>query len=770
MLLSNRLFALVICLFSFSVTAQDCDLNLSGNVKDLSSGDPISYATIYLKETQAGDISDSLGTFNFQGLCPGKYHLAISHIGCATQEVYLILGADTTMVVELDHDSKLLHVVPIIGSNGKPESMERHSISSEDITQNTDKDLATMLEKIPGVSSIRNGSGISKPVVHGLYGNRLAILNNGIAQSGQQWGVDHSPEIDPLVANRITVVKGVGVLEYPGNSLGSVILVEPKKIDHEPHLHGEGRYFFESNGRGNGFNLELQQHSKLVAWRLVGTLKKSGDNKTSKYFLRNTGGHEANVALQLERSWKNKWFSDLYLSSFNAEFGVLRGSHIGNLTDLQSALTREVPFYTSADFSSSLDAPKQKVNHHLLKFHTKYRMSDKQWLEATYGGQYNLRKEFDVRRGGRTERPALSLEQFSHYVEGKYLNHLPHHWDFKTGVQLQRVDNVNLPETGILPLIPNYISNELGFFGFVTKEKNKTTVDFGLRYDVEERKVATISTTLPREILRFKNTYKNFSAMAGMVQEIGENWKATYNLGYTARNPEVNELYSNGLHQGVSGIEEGDPNLVGEVSLKNTLSLKGNIKDKWTVEGLFYLQNVSDYIYLKPQDEIRLTIRGAFPVFKYEQTDARLTGFDFATTYSASDRFNIVGKYSFLVGNDLGNDLPLIYMPSNNLYGELNHQWPKWGKYQSVEIQLNNRFVFKQNNLLASQDFVGPPNAYNLVGLKISAERQLRRLRLKMMLKAENLLNETYRDYLNRQRYFADGLGFNLIAGLNVSF
>ncbi|MFT5878203.1 MAG: iron complex outermembrane receptor protein, partial [Dokdonia sp.] len=258
-------------------SAQNCNFSVTGFVKDVGTGTPILYANIYIKESQLGDVTDSLGAFNISSICAGKYHVTISHVGCESQELYLNIQGDTTLTIILDHNSQLLNEVAIIGQAGKVTTQESQSLNSESIAQNTEKDLASMLENISGVSIIKNGSGISKPVVHGLYGNRLTILNNGIGQSGQQWGVDHSPEIDPLVANRITVIKGVGALEYQGNSLGSVVLVEPEKIDNDPHLHGKGRYFFESNGLGNGLNLELQKHSKFVAWRLVGTLKKSGD-------------------------------------------------------------------------------------------------------------------------------------------------------------------------------------------------------------------------------------------------------------------------------------------------------------------------------------------------------------------------------------------------------------------------------------------------------------------------------------------------------------
>ena len=764
----------VFCFLSFFLSSvsysQDCNSTIAGFIKDESSGESIPYANVFLKELQKGAISDSLGFFRLESVCPGKYHISISHVGCETKELFLGFTKDTTIEVWLDHNSQLLNDVSIIGQRKKSTTQDRQSLNSDLITQNSNRNLATMLENMTGVSTINNGSGISKPVVHGLYGNRLTILNNGVAQSGQQWGVDHSPEIDPLVANRITVVKGVGALEYQGNSLGSVILVEPKKIRSEPHLHGGTRYFFESNGLGNGINLELQQHHKIIAWRVVGTLKKSGDNNTPDYYLRNTGNEEANVALQLEKLWNKKWFSDLYLSSFNAELGVLRGSHIGNLTDLEEAFTRDVPFYTEDEFSYSIDAPYQKVNHHLLKFHTRYNLSKSHWIDFTYSGQYNLRKEFDVRRSGRSDAPALSLEQFTNFLEGKYTNHLANDLELKTGIQYNRVDNANLPETGVIPLIPDYISNEYGVFGLVTKRIKKVSIEFGGRYDYEQRNVATISNRVPRTIVRHQNDYHNISGVLGFSYDFLKSWNLSYNIGYAARNPEVNELYSKGLHQGVSGIEEGDPNLAQENSLKNTLSLKGKVKGRLFFESLVYYQEINNYIFLNPQDEFRLTIRGAFPVFKYEQTDARLVGFDMAATYKVTEAIEVIGKYSYLHGYDKGNMIPLVYMPANNLYGELNYRLPKWGKFRNVEFQLNYKYVFEQKNLLPSQDFVPAPKAYDLVGAKISIERQWSKLGLKLFIRGENLLNNRYRDYLNRQRYFADDLGFNVIVGINMSF
>jgi len=232
--------------------------------------------------------------------------------------------------------------------------------------------------------------------------------------------------------------------------------------------------------------------------------------------------------------------------------------------------------------------------------------------------------------------PAMSLKQISNFFEVKYQNYLPKDWEIKSGVQINRVDNTNLPETGILPLIPDYIAHEYGVFGIVSKRLGKTSLELGGRYDNENRNVAAISISLPREIIRYENEYQNLSMMGGIAHEFNKAWKATYNIGYASRNPEVNELYSNGLHQGVSGIEEGDPNLRKEVSVKNTLSIKGKMKNKLLFEGLFYFQKIDDYIF--------------------------------------------TGKYSYLRGFDRTNSLPLVYIPSNNLYAVLNYQIPKFGK------------------------------------------------------------------------------------------
>lgn len=758
--------------FGFS---QNCSLTISGYIKDSDTGLPLETVNVYINSTSKGTSTDSRGSFLFSNICEGEYHITISHISCESKQVFVQLTTDTILNLTMEHSMNTLEGIVVTAKSTPKTTQNTETITKQNITDNANENLSNMLESINGVSTMKNGSGISKPVVHGLYGNRLTILNNGISQSGQQWGNDHSPEIDPLVANKIKVIKGKSALEYMGSNLGGVILVEPKKIEREPHLHGSANYFFETNGLGNGLNLQLQQYNPKIAWKINGTLKKFGDRKTATYYLNNTGNQEANFALQFQKSFSENFSTDLYFSTFNTELGVLRGSHIGNLTDLEEALGRKIPFFTEDDFSYKIDAPKQQVHHHLLKIHSKYFIDDTQWLDFTFAGQLNNRKEFDVRRSGRSDIPALSLQQYSYFFEGKHQKILKNKLKLKSGVQFNITDNTNNPETGILPLIPDYLSYETGIYILTSKKINKSFFEIGLRYDNVKQNVVAISSTIPREIIRYNNNFQNFSASGGWIYSVSDCFSFSYNIGYATRNPAINELYSNGLHQGVSGIEEGNIALQTEKSLKTTLGFNANIRDKFSFESLIYYQNINDFIYLNPQDEIRLTIRGAFPVFKYEQTNAEIYGIDISGKYQINKSLQTKLDYSFIRANDLSNNLPLINFPSNNIRGSIVYEFSKSitvGKKQleNFTIELNNLYVFEQKNILKEQDFVLPPTEYNLLGIKIAADVQLKKTRLRLTTKVDNVLNVAYRYYLNRQRYFANELGVSFTFGVSFYF
>jgi iron complex outermembrane receptor protein len=765
-----------VAFISFDGLAQDCSLTIEGHVIDEGTGLPLSRANVIIQELSFGASTDNGGIFLFENVCEGDYHLILSHIGCAPQKVHLDLTKDTILYVVFSHTAVSLDDVVVTGRKSEQSIQSNLSVNRQVIEDNANQNLTDLLENETGVHAIKNGSGISKPVVHGMYGNRLVILNNGVAQSGQQWGNDHSPEIDPFSADKITVLKGANAVAYAGGNLGSVIMVEPKKIEREPHLHGQVNYTYETNGRGNTLNARIGKYSPLLAWKLSGTLKKSGDKKTPDYFLNNTGVEEANLSIQLEKSWNDKLFMDFYASTFNTRLGVLRGSHIGNLTDLEEALGNEVPFFTEPDFSYEINEPRQQVSHHLVKLKSKYFLDDNQWLELVLAVQLNDRQEFDVRKLDRSDIPTLSLKQYTVNAELKYAIDFGNNWKLNLGNQNVITNNTNNPETGILPLIPDYLSWKNGTYAAVSKKMQKVNISLGVRYDYENQSVAAISNSTPREIIRYNNNFNNIGGVLGMGYELTKSQTIVFNIGYAMRNPAINELYSNGLHQGVSGIEEGDINLKTEKALKKTLEYKWLPNEKFSMNTLVYHQHFQDFIYLNPQDEIRLTIRGAFPVFKYEQTDANIYGLDVSTRFMITNSIFGQLKYSYLRGDDTENEIPLVFMPPNRLSGSITYRVNNTIRLsnkiglEELEIELNDRYVFEQSHHLAGQDFVSPPPAYNLLVLKMSTNITLTNFKFRFYARVNNLLNISYRDYLNRQRYFADDRGISFTFGTNFKF
>lgn len=753
------------------VQAQSCTLTLFGQIIEKESGNPMSFATIKVIDLEhIGAIADVDGRFSIKNLCAGSYHLEISFVGYSPERKFIELKDNTSLTIELTHHNELLNEIVVHGNKEESSTQIHNVIGQDKIRSEGNKNLADVLENVSGVSVLKTGSGVSKPIIHGLYGNRISILNNGVVQAGQQWGNDHAPEIDPFVADHISVVKGAAALEYGGNSIGGVVLVDPYKIENDPHLHGKATYVFQSNGLGHTLNTQVEKADKWASWRALGTIKYMGDAKSPNYYLTNTGRREANFALQVDKNFSAKWSGSAYYSLFHTNLGILRGSHIGNLTDLEEAIGREEPFYTQDQFSYSIESPRQEVTHHLLKLESEHVLKNDQFLTFRYGGQIDDRREFDVRRGGRSDLPALSLLLISHSLEGVYEKNSTNGTNLKFGIQTNYTDNTNSPETGVLPLIPDYQSFTSSIFGIWQKETDSWLYEAGARYDLKLLNVLAISRTLPRVIEHYNHVFHNYAFNAGIKHKFDFPLNLNTNIGFAQRAPEVNELYSYGLHQGVSGIEEGSPDLVPESSLKGLLSADWDINKKVLFQGTVYAQNIDNYIYLEPQDELELTIRGAFPVYIYKQTDALIYGMDLLASYQPSNYMKANLVYAIVRGEDRTNNTPLIYMPSDNLKLTLSY-FPKDGNtWVDNSFSVNGRYVFEQTRYPSETDFLEPPDGYFLLGLDAGTGVHLEKSHLNFKVRVENMLNTTYRDYLNRMRYYADELGINVSLNVNYTF
>ena len=241
-------------------------------------------------------------------------------------------------------------------------------------------------------------------------------------------------------------------------------------------------------------------------------------------------------------------------------------------------------------------------------------------------------------------------------------------------------------------------------------------------------------------------------------------------LGYVQRQPEVNELYSSGLHQGLASIEYGNPNLNAENSFKTLIEIEGDLFKHGVFQVVGYYQSMQDYIFLKPTGMYEVNISGSFPVFVYDQTNATIFGSDITLAYLFAQHISASVQVSLLKGNDVKDNIPLIFMPPNNGLAKLSYTFDDGKNWSNSKVGLSGKYVAKQNHLNDDQDFVPPPEAYFLLGLEAATNRKVGNNTLQISLRVDNMLNTVYRDYLNRQRYFADDLGINFQVRLGYKF
>mgnify|MGYP000875478539 CR=1 FL=1 len=176
-------------------------------------------------------------------------------------------------------------------------------ITSNMIDRSMGKSLASLLEHVSGVSSIQTGTTVAKPVINGMYGNRILIVNNGARQTGQQWGADHAPEIDKNSSARIQVVKGAEAVRYGSEALGGIIILEQKPLPYgETNIGGSVSGLVGANGLRYNAVATIEGSMPFLrdlAWRVQGTYLNSGDARTADYVLNNTGYREQDVSLNL---------------------------------------------------------------------------------------------------------------------------------------------------------------------------------------------------------------------------------------------------------------------------------------------------------------------------------------------------------------------------------------------------------------------------------------------------------------------------------------
>ena len=758
---------LLFILFVNTASAQ-CTLTLTGHVNDVDTKEHLADAVILIRELKLTETTDKDGFYSFKGLCPGVYTVIVSHAGCITAEKHIHLKTDLETDIDLSHAVTELQEVIV---QGKAMNNPASEIKGKALEATRGLSLAESIKKVSGVSVLQTGSNIYKPVIHGLHSNRVLILNNGVRQEAQQWGNEHAPEIDPFIANRISVIKGASAIRYGADAIGGVILVEPKLLRHDPGIGGEVNTAVFSNNRMGVLSAMLESNSAkkpAFSWRLQGTVKRGGYARTPNYWLANSANEEYNFSGTA--GWKKQdRGAEIFYSQFNTRLGIFAGSHIGNVTDLWNAILAKNPpdYIKNVGFSYNIDRPYQDIQHQLLKLKAWKNTGEKGRLNLIVSGQYNNRQEYDQKRfASSSNAPQLNLSIATGLTELVW-DHF-NTGDFRGTVGGSFMYQDNSYERRLF--IPNYQSINAGIFAIEKWTKNKLDLEAGVRFD----RKSIYNTHDNGNVRKYPDrVFNNMSGNLGFNYRFTPALRLVFNASTAWRAPQVNELYADGLHHGAARIEKGNAALHPERA--NNLALNVVFSNtKFDLDAGVYHKEINGFIFLEPMFPPELTIRGAFPAFRYTQTNARLTGFDLSAAWNIDAHFSSTIKASLLRAWDKTNKQWLIQMPADRYEAAVEYTLGNARKLNDTYFGINGAWVLQQTRVpstgnieipgttVKQSDYLNPPPAYFLVGIEAGTKLKWKHNNVSFILSVTNLMNKAYRDYMNSFRYFSDEMGRNI--------
>ncbi|MFC4213377.1 TonB-dependent receptor [Pedobacter lithocola] len=773
-----RLFSLFLFFISsINSQAQNCQLKVSGYVLNSKDKTPLTGASVSISSSGTTVLTDSNGYFALSNLCQGNYDIHVSNVGFAEKHIVFTLGANKELQVVLNPKTTTLKSVEVRGTKTEARPLQTTSqLTGTALEMTKGVSLGEALKAIAGVNSIQTGPNISKPIIQGLYGNRVLVYNAGVRQEGQQWGSEHAPEVDPFIASQLTVIKGAASVMYGADAIGGVVLVEPAPLGYRSGLGGNLHLVGMSNSGLGAFSGSLEGSSgknNEFSWRAQGTGRIAGNSKTANYYLKNTGLREYNGALTLGYR-KNSFSAELYASSFNTKLGIFSGSNVGSTEDRDNAIGRNEPLdIYKSDLNYTIERPYQEVNHHIAKIKGSYRFEDVGTISVQYSYQQNFRKEFDVVRGSSEDtyqyRFDLSTQVADISFEHKKLLGMVG----KIGVNA--IYQQNFYDGAYL--IPFFNSLNGAAYFIERYSSGNLSLEAGFRYDHKNmdvtKRVNPRDSNSPFEYPEFR--FSQVSGTVGASYQLPHAFKLTSTIAKGWRPPAINELFIEGVHQGNASFERGDRSLKEESSISLSAGLVRQT-GKLTGEFNVYRNLIDNYIYLQPQLDAQgkpifeITQRGGFLSNKFVQLDARFTGADLSLAYELNRHFTFLGKYAMVRAYDKKSGDHLIYIPADKVSGTLSYHLLETKGLGKTTFELSATHVSKQSRVRDNQDFAPAPSAYTLLDADISSTLKVRGNEWNISLSVNNALNTEYRDYLNRFRYYSADLGRNITLRLKIPF
>ncbi|TAH25123.1 MAG: TonB-dependent receptor [Cytophagales bacterium] len=635
-------------------------------------------------------------------------------------------------------------------------------LNAEYLTRNQGNTFVNSLERLPGISAINVGVGISKPVIRGLSLNRVMVNEYGIKQEGQQWGSDHGIEIDQYNVDRVEVVKGPVSVLYGSDGIGGVINIYPSLLPQRNTINGDFLMNYKSNNDLFGSSIKLQVNRNDVyaiarcTFQDYASYRVPANEFTYNGYvlpiynqrLKNTAGNEINFSILtgIQRKWG---FSRVLFSNFNQHAGFFVGAF---------GVPRAYQLFDDKK-PRNIDLPNQNINHFKIVSNTFFAFN-KNYLEIDLGYQSNTREEYsrphahgtaDTSFGNLALRLILNTYtanlKFTHLIKKKKKNIY--------GINTQYQAN---QKSGHEFLIPDFKTNALGIFVFSEhKPKAHFIISGGLRLDYAAQKSASYFRSIYDGQLNFlkheqvapslDRNYISSSGSIGSSYLFKEFWKLKTNLGSAFRVPVIAELAANGVHHGTFRHEQGDSTLSPERGYMLDVGLYYK-KKKIEIDFTPFFNYFSNYIYLSPSARFS-PLPDAGQIYKYKASTAFFGGFESNINYNLNQYVSNEISIEYVWNKNLMSGLPLPFTPPFSVLNEIKIHPFQTKQLKDFSCDIIGQYFSAQRRVDRNEPTT---DAYFLLHFSLSNTFCMGKTKLNFYFQIRNVANTRYMNNMSRYR------------------
>ncbi len=622
--------------------------------------------------------------------------------------------------------------------------------------------LGDTLAATPGVNATYYGPGASRPIIRGLGGDRVRMLDNGVGSlDASNVSPDHNVSVEPLLVDRIEVLRGPATLLYGSSAVGGVVNVIDNRIPSaapEHPISGRTEFRFDSAANERTGVLAVTAGGPAFAVQLNGLRTATDDVSIPGYA---DPANPADRGTLVNSAISTKKFSlggtrfgesgslGVAVSEYDTVYGVPVGEPINidmqqRRADLRAERTRSFGIFKSARFRLGL---------------ADYRHAE---VDATTGRPNTTFKNKAYE--GRLE----LIQQDAGDLTGTI------------GLQTSRSDFSAAGAEVVTP--PTLTLNHALFALESYQARSDLTLQFGGRYEFQSLELGEVDPLLPAypgysAITGEQRTDRGFSLSAGAVYYPAKDYSLGFSLAYTQRLPVAQEVFSNGPHGGTGAYEVGTAGLGRETSLGLDVTLRKRAGFVTGSVGVFVNQ-IQNFIFeQKDPDRFFDEGSGAFlpypappdtdflPIYQFIAKDARFYGGEAELSLHLVDNkvhhLHLDLTADSVHAQQTTDDEPLPRIPPLRAGAALRYTAGPWN------TGLNLRHSFRQDRVAPDETETA---GYTLLGADITYRFTRSRVEWEFFARGSNLANEDARVSTSFLKDIAPLPGRSLTLGLRLTF